>query len=59
MPLMAKLQNPKAGTVAFQGVTLYQSLKLDPRSDNLGRFTEQLLTLGVGGITYKGLKTSS
>lgn len=51
MLLMQKLQNPKAGRVAFQAVTPYQSFKLDPRSDNLVSFTEQLTTLGVGYVT--------
>lgn len=51
MLLMAKLQNPKAGTVAFQGVTLYQSLKLDPRSYNLGRFIH-IAAVNIGSRRY-------
>lgn len=32
MLLTQDLQNPKAGRVAFQGITLHQSSVLDPRS---------------------------
>ena len=47
----AETTKSKSRERGLSGVTLHQSSQLDPGSDKLVSVTEQLTTLGEGGVT--------